>query len=61
MKDADKPENGGWLRNMFKEIKGVRKWHEQIDDLCKELGTEITGDPEHLDKLDAVGKLEADY
>ena len=61
MEDLDKPENGAWLRSIIAKVKGIQRQHKQIDDLAEELGTAITGDPDHLKKLDAIGKLQKDY
>ena len=62
MKWADKPENGGWQREIMKELKSVRKWHEQIEKLCDDLGKQIYehGNPD-VKKLEDVEKLVGEY
>ena len=61
MDELDKPENGAWLRSAVGRIRSIRIWHDQIDELAKQLGTEITGDPDHLAKLDRIGKMIEKY
>ena len=61
MKYLDAPENGTWLKKVVRRIKNIISWHQQIDDLAKELGTVITADPDHLDKLNKIGKMAADF
>ena len=56
MKTLDRPENSSVIRNVVRQVKGIMDWHRQIDELIKELGVAITGDPDFEKKLDAVGK-----
>ena len=54
MSDLDRPENGAWERSVIREVKGITSWHKQIDDLAEDLGTAITEDPDHLEKLNKI-------
>ena len=58
MQDLDRPENGAWERAVIREVKGINRWHKQIDDLAEELGTAITEDPDHLEKLNKIKQWE---
>ena len=46
----------------MKELKAVRRWHEQIDSLCDDLGKEIYehGNPD-VKKIEDVEKLVGEY
>ena len=61
MSDLDRPENGAWERSVIREVKGITSWHKQIDDLAEDLGTAITEDPDHLEKLNKIQQWEEKY